>query len=68
MSREWFAFPNQFRRVPKWIGGTDLRPCGKSLNPAKYLLMKDLTGTPFKAGIAAARALEGCMSAFHMKS
>ena len=62
------GFPNQFWRVPKWAEGTDSGRRAESQHPAKYLLMNDLRETHSPAESGAARALERCMSAFHMTS
>jgi hypothetical protein len=62
------GFPNEFWRVPKWALGTDLGLCRKFPKLAKFLLMKDLLGIERAADIGAARAIERCMSAFHMTS
>jgi hypothetical protein len=62
------GFPNQFWRVPKWVEGTDSGRHAESPHPAKYLLMNDLIEIHSPAWIGAARALERCMSAFHMTS
>src|SRR5271169_1045890 len=62
------VFPNQFWRVPKWVEGTDSGRHAEWRHPSKYLLMNDLIGNHSPAEIGAARALERCMSAFHMTS